>query len=116
MDYYSDGYCRFGCCYGYDEDGEEHSVKTARPQVFIEDDEIQIDTVQHELQRHQNGNQVSSGEESEDADEEQGGAEQQQVMEWDFAHLVLLVGLIAITIQPIMAAKRSTLTNSKGKA
>ena len=89
---------------GDDEQGKEQSVQFTRPQVVIKRDEIYIDTVQDELQRHEHGHQVPSRKESEHTDEEQRRAKDQKMTQWNLVHADGDFGFNAMTMQPIMAA------------
>jgi hypothetical protein len=68
---------------GDDENGEEDTVEFARPYVFIEGDEIDIDAVQDELDTHENGDHVAAGKQAVHADKEQGSAQQQYMRNRD---------------------------------
>jgi hypothetical protein len=61
---------------GDDENGEEDTIKFARPYVFVECDEIDIDAVQDELDTHENGDHVAAGKQTVHADEKQRCAQQ----------------------------------------
>ena len=61
---------------GDDEDGEEQSIHFSGPEIFIESDEIQVHTVQDQFDTHEHGDQVPAGEESVNANEKEGGADE----------------------------------------
>ena len=72
--------CRFSRRDGDNENGEEHPVEPVGPDIFIERDEIQVHTVQDQFNAHEHGDEVPPGEETEYADEEQRGADEQDMI------------------------------------
>jgi hypothetical protein len=77
----NDGYRHCGFCRSNrdDEYGKENPVQLIRPEIFIECDEIDVDTVQYELNRHQHRYHVAAGEKAVHADEEKGSAEEEDI-------------------------------------
>jgi hypothetical protein len=66
-------------CYGNNEYGKEYPVELISKQVFIEGYEVNVDSIQYQLNRHQHGDHIATGEEPINADEEQRGADEQQM-------------------------------------
>jgi hypothetical protein len=70
------GYCngRFGSGNGNNEQGKENAIQLIGVQVFIKSDEVDVHTVQHQLNGHQHGDQVAPREQAVHANKEQGSA------------------------------------------
>ena len=51
-----------------------------RPEVLIKGDKIQVHAVQDQFNAHQHGDEVPSGEETVDADEEKRGADEENMV------------------------------------
>jgi hypothetical protein len=73
------GHSGFGGCNGDDENCEEQTVGLAGVQVFVEGDEVDVYAIQHELNGHEHGNHVPSGEHAVHADEEERSAHEQDM-------------------------------------
>ena len=65
-----DCYCSFGSGNRNDKNGKENTIQFMRPQVFIKSDEIEVYTIQDQLDAHQHRNKVTTGKESVDANKE----------------------------------------------
>ena len=74
-----------------------------------EGDQVDVDGVEDQLDRHEHEHAVPAGEHAVDADAEQDGAEEQELVERTSAQ-----SLLARTMAPTRAASRSTDTTSKG--
>jgi hypothetical protein len=69
-----------------DEQGEKDAIDLIGLQVIIKSDEVDIDTVQDQLDRHQHGDQVPPGEQTVHPDKEQRCADEQDMGQGDLVH------------------------------
>src|SRR6185312_3611355 len=77
----------FGSSNGNDEDGKEYTIQLIGVQVFIKSHKIDVHTVQHQLDRHQQGDQVPAGKQAVHANEKQGRTYKQNMSEWYAVHI-----------------------------
>ena len=78
-----DGHCRFRCCHRDDEQGKEMSLQVTGVKVFIENDKIDGDRVQHQFQRHQDGDEVTAHQEAINPDKEHDRGDDQEMDDWN---------------------------------
>ena len=65
------GNCSFGGSNRNYKYSEHHTIQPVCPEIFIESNKIDIDTVQDQLNAHQHGDEISSGKKSINTNEEQ---------------------------------------------
>jgi len=72
VDVYDDGYCNscFRSSYSYHEKAEEQTFEFMREQVAVKGKYIDVHRVEYQLNRHQNGYQVTTRKKAEYADKE----------------------------------------------
>lgn len=61
------------------EESEEHALRTIGEKQAVESREIQIDTVQYQLNRDEHGYEVAACDETKNTDEEQQSAENKEI-------------------------------------
>jgi hypothetical protein len=98
----SNGNGGFSGSNGDDENGEEDTIEFARPYVFVEGDEIDIDAVQDELDTHENGDHVAAGKQAVHADEKQRCAQQQYMGNGNIHYLRFVVFLFVVYCSSVM--------------
>src|SRR5262249_61669732 len=96
-----------------DENGKDLAGQVGEPPR--ERDQVQVDGVQHQLDRHEHGQEVAAHENAQKTDRKQEKADNQVMVDRDRHQSTRSIVRLPRTTAPIMATRRKTEATSNGK-
>ncbi len=91
------GHRGFYCSNGYDNKGKKLSVQMTGIEVMVEGHKVDVDSIQHQFQRHQDGDEAPANNESVHANEKHQRSHDEYVLQGNFLYHIVMIDDVIIS-------------------